>query len=79
MKLPPDSKNLDIDLPKVGQLGFAVSSIEENLPRFSTLFGVKSWYKPRYAQKAFMVDGQDFDLDLDLVVGFSGGLQTIFS
>ncbi|MDX1435912.1 MAG: VOC family protein [Anaerolineales bacterium] len=75
MKIPQVPNGLDIDLPKVGQLGFAVRSVEDNLNRFSTLFGIHTWYKPKYAQKQFQFNGQDFDLDLDLAVGFSGGLQ----
>lgn len=75
MEIPQVSISLNIDLPKIGQLGYAARSIDAHLARFSTLFGIHTWYRPKYAQKEFQVDGQDIDLNLDLVVGFSGGLQ----
>ena len=55
MRIPQAEKNLDVDLPKVGQLGYVVNSIEDNLGKFSTLFGISNWYKPKYAQKKFHI------------------------
>ena len=64
-----------LNLPKVGQVGIIAADIEEALPGTAAAFNLRTWYKPQYAEKQFTIDGEQVDLDFNLVFAYSGGLQ----
>jgi hypothetical protein len=64
-----------LNLPRVGQIGIVTCGIDDALPDFATAFNLRSWYEPQYAEKQFFIDGEQVDLDFNLVFAYSGGLQ----
>ncbi len=64
-----------LNLPKVGQIGFVVRSIDRTLPYYSAFFNVDTWYEPRYAEKRHQYKGEETDYDERLVIAFSGKTQ----
>ena len=62
-------------LPRVGQIGIITRSIRSALPGMADAFNMRTWYKPRYAEKEFIIHGKQVDLDFNLVFAYSGGLQ----
>jgi catechol 2,3-dioxygenase-like lactoylglutathione lyase family enzyme len=64
-----------LNLPRVGQIGIVTSGIDDALLDFATAFNLRSWYEPQYAEKQFFIDGEQVDLDFNLVFAYSGGLQ----
>ena len=62
-------------LPRVGQIGIITHSIKRALPGMAEAFNMRTWYKPRYAEKEFIIHGRQVDLDFNLVFAYSGGLQ----
>jgi catechol 2,3-dioxygenase-like lactoylglutathione lyase family enzyme len=64
-----------LDLPRVGQVGIITPGIQDALPGFAAAFNLRTWYEPQYAEKHFFIDGQEVELDFNLVFAYSGGLQ----
>ena len=64
-----------LGLPRVGQLGFVVHSIEAALPSYSAVYNLDTWFTPNYAEMEFKVGGEPVAMDLDLKVAFSGNTQ----
>lgn len=64
-----------LNLPRVGQIGIITADIQEALPGVAGAFNLKNWYEPKYAQKQFLIKGEQVELDFNLVFAYSGGLQ----
>jgi hypothetical protein len=64
-----------LGLPGVGQLGFIVHDIRSSLPAYASLYNLKTWFEPLYAQKEFKIDGEMRDLEFNIAFGYSGKLQ----
>jgi hypothetical protein len=64
-----------LDLPRVGQVGIITPGIQSALPGIATAFNLRTWYEPQYAEKHFFIDGEEVELDFNLVFAYSGGLQ----
>jgi hypothetical protein len=64
-----------LKLPRVGQLGFVVSSIEKSLPYYASFYNIDTWFKPNYADREFWIGTTPVRMDVDLIVGFSGTTQ----
>ena len=64
-----------LQLPKVGQLGFVVKSIEQSLPYYSAIFNIDTWYQPKYVQKHFWSGEEDLGSEIDIIIGYSGKVQ----
>jgi catechol 2,3-dioxygenase-like lactoylglutathione lyase family enzyme len=64
-----------LNLPRLGQLGFVVDSIEDSLPYYASFYGLDTWFKPKYVQKQYQAGGKHLDLDLDLTFAYSGNTQ----
>ncbi|UCD98935.1 MAG: VOC family protein [Chloroflexota bacterium] len=64
-----------LGLPPVGQLGFVVEDIRDSLPEYASSYNIKSWFEPKYAEKHFQIGGEEIELDLNLVFGYTGKLQ----
>ena len=64
-----------LQLPKVGQLGFVVRSIAQSLPSYASLFNIDTWYQPKYVQKHFWSGEVDIGSEIDIIIGFSGKVQ----
>lgn len=62
-------------LPRVGQIGIITADIQEALPGVAAAFNLRNWYKPKYAEKQFLINGEQVELDFNLVFAYSGGLQ----
>lgn len=64
-----------LGLPKVGQLGFIVHDIQSSLPTYASLYNLKNWFEPLYAEIEFMIDGEPRDLDINFAFAYSGKIQ----
>jgi methylmalonyl-CoA/ethylmalonyl-CoA epimerase len=64
-----------LNLPRVGQLGFIVNSIEDSLPYYASFYNYGTWFKPKYAKKEFWVGSEQVDIDMDLTFTYSGKTQ----
>jgi len=64
-----------LGLPKVGQLGFIVHDVRSSLPAYASLYNLKTWFEPLYAEKKFNIGGEPRELDLNIVLAFSGKVQ----
>jgi len=64
-----------LDLPGVGQLGIITHDIQDALPGVAAAFNLRTWYEPKYAEKQFIINGEQADLEFNLVFAYSGGLQ----
>jgi Glyoxalase/Bleomycin resistance protein/Dioxygenase superfamily len=62
-------------LPRVGQLGFVVNSIEKSLPYYASFYNIDSWFQPNYTEREAQIGGTPANLEADLIVGFSGTTQ----
>ena len=59
----------------MGQLGFSVHDIQSSLPVYASLYNLKTWFEPQYAQKEFNIDGVRLDLDFKIAFAYSGKMQ----
>jgi len=64
-----------LGLPRVGQIGIITAGIREALPGVAAAFNLRTWYEPKYAEKEFVINGKQVELDFQLVFAYSGGLQ----
>lgn len=64
-----------LGLPKVGQLGFIVHDIRDSLPAYKSLYNIKTWFEPLYAEKKFKIGGEERELEFNIAFGYSGNLQ----
>lgn len=64
-----------LNLPGVGQLGFVVPNVEQALPVYASFYNLQTWFKPKYVETEVRIGGDPVDLELDLMVAFSGGTQ----
>jgi methylmalonyl-CoA/ethylmalonyl-CoA epimerase len=64
-----------LNLPRVGQMGIITTGIREALPRFASIFNLRNWYKPKYAEQQYLIGGEQVELDFNIVFTYSGGLQ----
>ena len=64
-----------LNLPRVGQVGIITPDIQDALPGVAAAFNLRTWYEPQYAEKQFIIDGEQVDLAFNLVFAYSGGLQ----
>jgi hypothetical protein len=64
-----------LGLPGVGQLGFIVHDMQRSLPGIAATFDLSAWFKPRYSEKRFVIDGQEIELEFNPVFSYSGNLQ----
>ncbi len=62
-------------LPRVGQLGFVVNSIEKSLPYYASFYNIGSWFTPNYTEREAQIAGAPVSMGADLVAGFSGTTQ----
>jgi len=64
-----------LNLPPVRQLGIIVKSIDESLPFYSKLLNINPWYKAKVIETEIFYKDKRIDLELDIVIGYSGSLQ----
>jgi catechol 2,3-dioxygenase-like lactoylglutathione lyase family enzyme len=64
-----------LDLPRVGQIGIITAGIREALPGAAAAFNLRTWYEPQYTEKEFIINGEQVELDFNLVFAYSGDLQ----
>ena len=64
-----------LGLPRVGQIGIITHDIQDTLPGVAAAFNMRTWYEPKYAEKQFFINGEQVELDFNLVFAYSGGLQ----
>jgi len=64
-----------LGLPRVGQIGIITHDIQEALPGAAAAFNLRTWYEPKYAEKQFLINGEQVEFDFNLVFAYSGGLQ----
>lgn len=64
-----------LNLPRVGQLGFIVNSIEKSLPYYASFYNFDTWFRPKYAKKEYQVGTSQVDIDTELIFGYSGKTQ----
>jgi hypothetical protein len=64
-----------LSLPKIAQLGFVVKDIHETLPIFATIYNLNTWYKPNYTERRQIIQNEAKDLEVDLLLGYSGSIQ----
>lgn len=65
----------ELKLPAMGQLGIVVKDIHPSLEYYSTLLNIRTWYQAKIVKSTIHYCGNLIDLDLDIAVGYSGGLQ----
>jgi hypothetical protein len=75
MELDQSILKHSLGLPKVGQLGFIVHDVRSSLPAYESIYNLKTWFEPIYAQKEFKIDGELLDLEFNIAFGYSGNLQ----
>ncbi len=75
MEIDQFARDSGLDLPRVGQVGIVTPDIQSALPGVAAAFNLTTWYKPRYAEMQFVIEGEEVDLDFNLVFAYSGGLQ----
>jgi methylmalonyl-CoA/ethylmalonyl-CoA epimerase len=64
-----------LNLPRVGQLGFVVNSIEDSLPYYASFYNLDTWFKPQHTGKEYQIGAEQVDLGLDVIVAYSGKTQ----
>ena len=64
-----------LKLPRVGQLGFVVSSIPASRPVYATLYNLDNWFEPKYLERQFTSGGSKIELDFRIAYAFSGKVQ----
>jgi hypothetical protein len=64
-----------LGLPNVGQLAFIVHDVRSSLPAFASLYNLKTWFEPLYAEKEFKINGEVQDLEFNIAFAYSGKLQ----
>ena len=64
-----------LNLPAMRQLGIVVKSIDESLPFYSKVLNINPWYKAKVVETEIFYKDKLIDLELDIVIGYSGSLQ----
>ena len=64
-----------LNLPPMRQLGIVVKSIDESLPFYSKVLNINPWYKAKVVETEIYYKNKLIDLELEIVVGYSGSLQ----
>jgi len=64
-----------INLPGIGQLGILVPSIDESQAFYEKILNIKPWYRADIVEETIYFEGKTIDLTLDIVVGYSNGVQ----
>jgi catechol 2,3-dioxygenase-like lactoylglutathione lyase family enzyme len=62
-------------MPPIRQLGFVVQDVDRARVEFDAAFGVRRWYRSKMAAYEVVYRGQPIEIDWDIIVGYSGGLQ----
>ncbi len=65
----------ELKLPPMRQLGIIVKSIDRSLPYYSKVLNIKPWYRAEIETSEIYYKDKRIELELDLAVGYSGGLQ----
>lgn len=65
----------ELGLPKVGQLGFIVHDVRSSLPAYESLYNLKTWFEPLYAEREFKINGEVKELEFNIAFAYSGKLQ----
>lgn len=60
---------------KVGQIGMVVRDAKRSAEYFSKLYNIKPWYRAKFSHKETIYRGKHIDLDLDILIGFCGGVE----
>ena len=63
------------NLPAMGQLGIVVPDIHRARRHYTALLNIHPWYRARIVDSQIHYQGRPIDLELDIVVGYSGRLQ----
>jgi len=64
-----------LGLPRVKQLSFVVADMEAALPAYASMYNIKTWYRPFFAQNLVHYGDTTHDAAWDLVYGYSGKVQ----
>jgi len=64
-----------LNLPSMRQLGIIVKSIDASLPFYSKVLNINPWYKAKVFETEIFYKDKLIDLELDIVIGYSGSLQ----
>jgi hypothetical protein len=67
--------NRTLGLSSVGQLAFIVHDVRVSLPAFASLYNLKTWFEPLYAEKEFKINGEVKDLEFNIAFAYSGKVQ----
>jgi hypothetical protein len=62
-------------MPPIRQLGFVVHDIDTARSDLGAAFGVRRWYRSKMASFEVVFRGQPIEMDWDIVVGYSAGIQ----
>ncbi|MEX1311640.1 MAG: VOC family protein [Candidatus Sulfomarinibacteraceae bacterium] len=62
-------------LPPVRQLGLVVDEMDRAMSDLGASFGVRHWYRSKMAAYEVVYRGQPTEIEWDIVVGYSGGIQ----
>lgn len=60
---------------KVGQIGMVVRDAERTAEHFSKLYHIQPWFRAKFAQRETFYHGEPIDLDVDILIGFCGGIE----
>ena len=58
MEIDQFARDSGLDLPRVGQVGIVTPDIQSALPGVAAAFNLTTWYKPRYAEMQFVIEGE---------------------
>jgi hypothetical protein len=64
-----------LNLPAMGQLGIVVEDIQQSIEHYSNLLNISTWYRAKIIKSHIHYRDNPIDLELDIVVGYSGALQ----
>lgn len=71
-----DLKNIrGIKLPKVSQIGIVVPDIGKAAGYYSKFLNIRPWFRSKTKSNNADFKGETFDLELDIALAFSGGLE----
>jgi len=65
----------NLKLPAMGQLGIVVGKMGPAISHYSNLLGIRPWYRAKIVESDIHYRGNPIELELDIAVGYSGGLQ----
>lgn len=65
----------NLKLPAMGQLGIVVGKMGPAIAHYSNLLGIRPWYRAKIVESDIHYRGKPIELELDIAVGYSGGLQ----